>query len=164
MTYLFDANTFIEANNRYYAMNVCPAYWEWIKKSHDSSLVISVTNVRDELVSYGDDLSEWAKTNGDIFKPVSDEGVQGAFGEVVNYLTTVQGMKPGALDRFLSGADPWLIAKAMNDGLTVVTHENYSPEIKKDFKIPNVCEHFGIPYLDTFQVLAALEAKFILQG
>lgn len=28
--YLLDANTFIEAKNRYYSMNICPGFWQWI--------------------------------------------------------------------------------------------------------------------------------------
>ncbi len=28
--YLFDANVFIEAKNRYYAFDICPGFWEWM--------------------------------------------------------------------------------------------------------------------------------------
>mgnify|MGYP006298525777 CR=1 FL=1 len=30
MAYLLDANVFIEAKNRYYGMDFCPAFWDWL--------------------------------------------------------------------------------------------------------------------------------------
>ena len=37
MTYLLDANTLIEAKNRYYRMTVCPAYWSWVGRDRKST-------------------------------------------------------------------------------------------------------------------------------
>lgn len=34
MTYLLDANTLIEAKNRYYQMSICPGYWDWLHKAN----------------------------------------------------------------------------------------------------------------------------------
>ncbi|MFS2059288.1 DUF4411 family protein [Kosakonia cowanii] len=28
MRYLLDANTYIQAKNQYYGMDICPAYWK----------------------------------------------------------------------------------------------------------------------------------------
>ncbi len=71
-------------------------------------------------------------------------------------------MKVGALEEFLGGADPWLIAKAITTGATVVTHEVLNREVKRKFIIPNVCEMFGVPYMNTFELLNKLEARFVL--
>lgn len=30
MQYLLDANVFIEAKNRYYGFDFCPAFWNWL--------------------------------------------------------------------------------------------------------------------------------------
>ncbi len=34
MAYLLDANVFIEAKNRHYGFDFCPAFWDWLKKGH----------------------------------------------------------------------------------------------------------------------------------
>lgn len=73
-------------------------------------------------------------------------------------------MKAGALDEFLGGADPWLIAKAMTINATVVTHEQLNPAARRKFLIPNVCQRFGVRFVDTFELLNALEARFVLGG
>ena len=73
-------------------------------------------------------------------------------------------MKAGALDEFLGGADPWLIAKAMTMNATVVTHEQLNLAVRRKFLIPNVCQHFGVLFIDTFEMLNALEARFVLEG
>lgn len=71
-------------------------------------------------------------------------------------------MKAGALDEFLGGADPWLIAKAMTINVTVATHEQLNLAARRKFLIPNVCQHFGVRFVDTFELLNALEARFVL--
>jgi hypothetical protein len=73
-------------------------------------------------------------------------------------------MKAGAVEEFLAGADPWLIAKAMTmHDCVVVTHEQFNPQIKRKFSIPNVCQTFGIHWINTFQALDATGAEFRLQ-
>jgi hypothetical protein len=78
--------------------------------------------------------------------------------------STAPQIKAGALDEFLGGADPWLIAKAMTINATVVTHEQLNLAARRKFLIPNVCQHFGGPFIDTFELLNALGARFVLGG
>lgn len=163
MKYLLDSNTLIEAKNRYYNMNFCPAYWQWIRIQHEALEVSSISLVGDELKHGHDELADWAKDNPDLFLDVSDEATQNAFSQIAEYLSgQASAMKEGALEEFLSGADPWLIAKAMACDAIVVTHEKYNPDIKRKFLIPNVCEYFNVSWIDTFELLQKLEAKFIL--
>ena len=62
----------------------------------------------------------------------------------------------------MTGSAPWLIATAMATGATIVTQEVYKPDIKRKIHIPNVCKLLEEPYMDTFEMLHDLEAKFIL--
>ncbi|MCY1454589.1 hypothetical protein D9M71_716660 [compost metagenome] len=71
-------------------------------------------------------------------------------------------MKIGAMEEFLAGADPWLIAKAMTTGATVVTHEVLNLDAKRKFIIPNICQELSVPFLNTFELLHRLEARFVL--
>lgn len=163
MKYLFDSNTLIEAKNRYYSMAVCPAYWQWLLRKNLSNDVASISLVGKELRDGTDELADWVTNNQKLFIAVDDEETQTNFGAVANLVMELAAkMKAGAANEFLSGADPWLIAKAMTTGATVVTHESYHPDAKKKFLIPNICKHFGVGYIDTFEMLDTLEARFVL--
>ena len=162
MKYLLDSNTFIEAKNRYYRMKVCPGYWLWIRKKHTSAIVASVKLVGTELTDGKDELSSWAKKYPDLFVPVDDLPTQKNYAKVVAHANGLQGMKAGALEEFLAKADPWLIAKAMTLGAVVVTHESFDLKNKRKITIPNVCNHFGVEWMNTFDMLDALNARFSL--
>ncbi len=162
MKYLLDANTFIEAKGRYYGMGICPAYWDWLLKAHEKQDIVSIQMVKVELVRGNDELSEWVKDNSHIFIPESDEKIQTAFRIVVQKVYKMHHMKQGTHEEFLGGADPWLIATAMATGATIVTQEVYKPDIKKKIHIPNVCKLLNVSYLNTFEMLHELEAKFVL--
>jgi Domain of unknown function (DUF4411) len=165
MIYLLDANTLIEAKNRYYSMTICPGYWAWIMQSHGQGVVASIQTVGDELKQGNDELATWAKQHDGLFWDVSDEATQAAFAQVATHVASqAHLMKPGAVDDFLAGADPWLIAKAMTTpDCILVTHEQFNPQMKRKFSIPNVCQAFGMPWVNTFQALDATGAEFRLQ-
>ncbi|NRR34330.1 DUF4411 family protein [Oxalobacteraceae bacterium] len=163
MKYLLDSNTLIEAKNRYYSMTVCPAYWLWLIQKNQSHDVASITSVSKELREGKDELAEWAIANPEIFLEVDDDETQINFGEVANLVFgKAATMKTGAVEEFLSGADPWLIAKAMTTKATVVTHEAFHADVKRKFLIPNICRHFGVSWINTFEMLDTLEARFVL--
>lgn len=165
MKYLLDSNTLIEAKNRYYDMTVCPAYWDWIIHSNGKNDVASIEMVADEIKKGNDDLAKWVETNSGLFLTESDEATQKCFDNVLEALgAETPKMKPGAFEEFLSGADPWLIAKAMSTGATVVTHEVYNPAIIRKFTIPNMCAKLGVQYMNTFQLLSILDARFVLKA
>ena len=148
MNYLLDANTLIEAKNRYYQMSICPGYRDWLRKANHAGEVNSIRSVRDELLHGNDALAEWVKDHAHLFLDESDDATQTAFAEVAQHLAnTALQMKAGAIEEFLGGADPWLIAKAMTINATVVTHEQLN---------------LGVPFIDTFELLNALEARFVL--
>jgi hypothetical protein len=163
LKYLLDSNTFIEAKNRYYNMTVCPAYWLWILQKYVAQDVASISMVGDELKKGDDELAAWVKDHPDLFISVHDDDTQACFAIVANFVVESSGkMKAGAAADFLSGADPWLIAKAMATGAPVVTHESLDPIIKKKFLIPNICKEFGVNWMNTFDMLYKLEARFVL--
>jgi hypothetical protein len=162
VNYLLDANTLIEAKNRYYQMSICPGYWDWLRKANHAGEVVSIRSVRDELLRGNDALAEWTKGHAPLFLEESDQATQTAFAQVAQHVaSTAPQMKAGALDEFLGGADPWLIAKAMTINATVVTHEQLNLAARRKFLIPNVFQHFGVSFVDTFELLNALEAWFV---
>lgn len=163
MRYLLDSNTFIQAKNLYYRMDVFPCYWDWIIQQNQAAIVSSINFVYDELATGNDGLAVWAKENKYLFIGTDDEDTQNAYAEVAEYIASNQaGMKVNAMGDFLSGADPWLIAKARTTNAIVVTHEKKDPLNRKKFLIPNVAEHFGVECLNTFDLLLDLRACFAL--
>jgi hypothetical protein len=163
-SYLLDANTLIEAKNRYYQLSICPGFWDWLLRNMESGLIASVESVEAELRRGNDSLAGWAREHTKMFLPESDQSTQTAFAEVAQHLAPLapQMKVAGALEEFLGGADPWLIAKARVLGATIVTHERLNMANRKKFLIPNVCKHFEVPFMDTFERLNLLGAQFVL--
>lgn len=162
MAYILDSNTFIEAKNRYYGMNVCPGFWDWLLLSNTHGHLYSIEMVKKELEKGNDDLNQWAKNNSQLFVKESDLETQNSYGEIAAYAMSLENLNAGAQEEFLRVADSWLIAKAKSTGSTLVTHEQLNPNTKKKILMPNVCEEFGIKWMNTFDCLEELEAKFVL--
>lgn len=160
--YLLDANTYIEAKNRYYQMSFCPAYWDWLDQQYQSGSLASVSSVYDELANKGDELSDWVQPRRDQFHPVSADDIQIKMAEVAQYVADLPNKSPANIGQFLSGADPWLVARASLTGETIVTHEVPVDANSKKVKIPNICDHFEVDYINTFELLNLLDARFML--
>lgn len=162
MLYLLDSNIFIEAKNRYYGMDFCPAFWDFLDRQIELQTIISTKNVFDELSTWDDELSDWIKDREDsgFFLPIDDKETQEEFIKISNYVVSF-GYTSDAVSTFLDVADPWIIAKAKTLEAILICHEKSSPQAKK-IKIPNVCDYFGVKYESTFEMLRNLNAKFIL--
>ena len=160
MSYCLDANIFIQAKNRHYAMDFCPAFWDFIIQQSDTGSVFSIIPIYDELVKGRDELAEWAKEHkASLFIDISDTETQERFAEIADHV--IQNYSEEETAHFLSGADPWLIAKAITTGSTLVTHEVLAPGAKK-VKIPNICQVFSVTYVSPFEMLRGLKASFVL--
>jgi len=159
--YLLDTNIFIEAQNRYYASDICPGFWDWLDDANARGLIASIGEVYDELAGRGDQLAGWieARRNTGWFLDVTDDATQTAFAEVVHHVESVPRYTRPNKDLFLDGADPWLIAKARTMQWAVATHEQFNEHTTK-VKIPNVCRNFDIASHNTFDILRNLQASF----
>ncbi len=169
--YLLDANVFIEAKNRYYGFNLCPGYWTALIAEHNNGRVLSIDRVRDELVTVRnevddepDPLSDWAKNKvpDGFFKKTQDQAVINAFQGMVTWVNSEAQFTSAAKSEFASAADGWLVAYARVNGLVVVTHEEFAPDVKKKVPIPNVCLVFNVEYVTTFEMLQDLNVRFVL--
>jgi uncharacterized protein DUF4411 len=160
MAYLLDANVFIEAKNRYYGLDFCPAFWEWLVVSNASDLVFSIEKVADEVEAGGDDLAAWAAQRGPRFFLKPDTTMLPALGTVSTWATS-QRYDPAAVNTFLLVADYYLVAHALAHRHTVVTHEVASTGTKK-IKIPDACIGLGIKCMTPFAMLRLERARFVL--
>lgn len=163
MKYLLDSNTYIQAKNFYYGMDICPAYWDWLDQQFQLGTVASIDMIGKELKDGNDELTEWVKARPEHFINNDDAETQIMFTEIVQAIVSGD-YNPGNRDSFLAKADPWLIAKAKSIGATVVTHEALLAPNTKKVKVPNICQQFGVPCLNTFQFLRELNACFVLSN
>jgi hypothetical protein len=160
VTYLLDANVFIQAKNLQYGFDFCPAFWHWIEREHRAGTVFSIEKIEDELAGQADELSLWAKTMGSRFFLPPDAPVIPALGAVSTWANT-QAYEPAAVSTFLQVADYYLVAHALAHSLVVVTHEVPSSSVRK-IKIPDVCIGIRVKFMTPYEMLRAERARFVL--
>jgi len=158
MLYLFDANILIEAHKRYYGLDFAPGFWEFIEREANKTTLKSNDMILAELKSYGDDLSQWADDKKDDIFDISseEEEIQRYFSEIADYVNDHPVYSAAHKAKFLSGADPWLIAASKYLDAILVTHEVFVPGNSKKVKIPNIANKFGVQTIDTFNMIRSL--------
>ena len=116
-------------------------------------------------MAHKDDLNSWArmKATGRFFKGTADKKVSDAFGDMVNWVQNEHQFTSEAKAVFSSVADGWIVAYAKANGLVVVTHEQYAPDVKNRVPIPNVCLEFEVKHCNTFEMLRDLKEQFVLK-
>jgi hypothetical protein len=162
MAYLLDANVFIEAKQRHYGMDFCPAFWNWLVDANGKGLVFSIERVFDELEVGEDELAEWATERGNPFFLPPDQAMLSSLAAVADWVRG-QDYRPAAVSSFLDDADYYLIAFAHAHKHTVVTQEVPSDGVRR-VKIPNVCIGMEVKYFNAFQMLRRERARFVLAG
>ena len=160
MTYLLDANVFIQAKNLHYGLDFCPAFWEWLIAQNEAKRVFSIEKVGDEIDAGADELADWAAQRGPGFFLKPDAAMLPALGTVSSW-TTNQNYDPAAVNTFLQIADYYLVAHALAHEYVVVTHEVAAASAKK-IKIPNVCIGLGIKVMSPYEMLRHERARFVL--
>jgi len=143
MIYVFDSNTLINIFNHYYPKQF-PSFWDNFNGFISKQTIISVPEVRKELERRGDRLSDWATSHRELFLPPNAEesGFITEIFKVRHFRILIQKKQ-----QYIEGpaADPFIIAKAKVINGCVVTQEKHAENAAK---IPNVCDHFGIPCIN----------------
>ena len=162
MAYLMDANVFIMAKNLHYGMDFCPAFWEWLIRTHQAGRVFSIEKVGDEIRAGDDDLAKWAaqRDAGFFLSPGAD--ALAALGTVSTWVTGQKVYSPAAKNTFLQIADFYLVAQALAGGHVVVTHETPKNSVNI-IKIPNVCLGVKVKFMSPFEMLRIERARFVLE-
>lgn len=162
-TYLLDANILIQAYREYYAFDICPGFWDWLKHHCRADNIRSIDRVYEEIATGGDALSDWVDNAPEsFFLSTAEMDTQNTFAEIIDWANS-RNFMPAALATFADAADGWLVACAKVHGMTVVTSEKYHANRISSVKIPNVCEEFGVSYLGTFEMMRELGAELTWQ-
>lgn len=159
MSYLLDANVFIQAKNAYYGFDICPGFWDWIDNAHQAGRVASIDRIGDELKAGNDNLATWARARPGLFLP-ADTQVITSLRETSAWAAGSDQYDQAAVREYTRVADSQLVAHAHAHGLTVVTHE--LPSTGKKIKIPNACNALGVPYTSITSVLRSEGVALVL--
>lgn len=139
--YVFDSNIFIGLERRQ-PRDLYPSVWKKLDELMDNGTIISSMEVLDELSTGDDDLLIWAKNKKESFLP-SDVSLQQRVRKILaEDRTLVEGGKKK------NNADPFVIALAQEKSCIVVTEETRSGNPNVAPKIPDICEKYGIPYIN----------------
>ena len=158
--FLLDTNIFIEAHRRYYALDLCPGFWECLSYHARQRHLSSIDRVRAE-IREGDALSRWIHDAPDeLFVSSADPVVANIFKAMLTWVQRNPQFQPQAKSEFAVAADGWLAAYSKVHGAVLVTHEAADPNVRRRVPLPNVCDQFGVVVQDTFDMLRELEVRF----
>ena len=165
MKYLLDANVFLQAANIHYPIGTFPSVWHWLDgfARQEDGVVFVLDAVFDEVAKdKTDEVALWMK---DIARSVwrvksEDKKTQRSFAEIANWVNANPQYSGPAKNAFLSGADPWLVAKAKVEGMCIVSQEVSAPQSKSSIKLPDVSQVFEIHCINTIAFMRELEARF----
>lgn len=151
MIYVFDTSPLSTLFRNYYRSRF-PTLWEQFDGLVADGVVVSTREVARELDEGPVEAARvWCRSNKHVF-PTPNAG-EGAFvAQIYGVKHFQQNIEQKKLFRGGKTADPFVIAKAATSGGTVVTLEEYKPNAAK---IPNICEHFGIPCLSLEEFMEA---------
>jgi len=144
------------------AFEICPGFWDCLIHHHETGRIISIDRVREEILA-GDALESWAKDSApsSLFAATTNAAVVQHYEDVVSWAQANSQFNSEAKTEFARVADAWLCAFAKTNAQhIVVTHEEFSPQARRWVPIPNVCQKFGVGYVDPFTMLKELRVRF----
>lgn len=154
--YCIDTSALVDGWTRYYPPDVFPPLWDKLEEMIGRKEIIAPDEVLRELSKKEDELFKWATKNDGLFAPL-DATVQAATQEI---LAVFPRLVDSERDRSI--ADPFVIALARVRGCCVVTGEKTSGNPKRP-KIPNVCDHFKIRYVNMLQFMREQKWQFTIR-
>jgi hypothetical protein len=156
--YLFDSDVLIASARLHYSPAYCQVFWDWLTDGHKSEIFFSIDKVKGELLDgQKDPLNAWANSSDmdDFFLPSLSALVQ--WQKITTYaVNPAKQFTEAAKEKFLNGdkADAWLIAYAAQHGnFVIVTNEVSAKHSKKEIKLPDAAEEFGIKTVKLFDIM-----------
>lgn len=161
-SFWLDTDSLVRPSAEGYRFAILPRFWEFLEEQGKQQVIVSSVRVLEELEVKSkkpDDLLIWArKQQGTLFlEPGKD--VQEAFKVIADKVANTPRYYPQHVHKFLSGADPWLIAHAKVFGGKVVTFEKSEPN-SHNVKIPDVAGEFGVLCLNIYDALSEMRVSF----
>lgn len=154
--FLLDANVLMTAARFYYAFDLLPGFWSVLNSQAQNGSVCSIERVHEEINRGNDELVSWVNSTFlDYCFRTDTPAVVQAYADIIRWSQGQRQYKQAILDAFAryDHADPWLVAYAKANPSVVVTLESANPATRKKIPLPIVCEAFGVPWVNTFDML-----------
>jgi hypothetical protein len=148
LPYSVDTSGLLDGWVRYYSPEVFPSLWKQMEAAAADGTIRAVQDVLLELEKQDDDVCAWAKEH--ITFVALEDQIQTVAIQILAQFPQLVNPR-----RSRSVADPFVIALAQVQGLTVVTAERASGSVQKP-RMPDVCAGLGvkcIPLLGMFKEL-----------
>jgi len=159
MKYLIDANILISGYKKYFPMDVHVSYWKTIKEQIAIGNFVIIDKVKDEIQD--EPLVAWMNqnVNKQLYETSTDS--MNEYKHIQMWANGNPNFGAVHKEHFAKGnvADPFLVAKALKCGYTVVTYEEAGGRGTTKIKIPDVCEQFGVPCITINDALRELKIK-----
>lgn len=150
-TYVFDNSPLSVLFKNFYRSRF-PTLWAQFDTLVDEGRILSTREALREIEDgASDECRAWAAQNSALF--ASPTGAEGAF--VARIFAVPHFQQNIEQRKILQGgknADPFVIARAAVANATVVTMESLRPN---GAGIPNICDHFNVPWLSLEQFMEA---------
>ncbi|MBI2816418.1 MAG: DUF4411 family protein [Acidobacteria bacterium] len=163
MRYWLDADTFINANNGPYPILNARSFWKSLTDQVKQGRIVAPKRVFDEVTKgrkKDDALAIWMKLR-------KTEGLCQKCTLQIDKIATKIGdyvfggrYQPRHAMEFSKGADPWLIAFAIDDHGTVVTNESKKYANAQKVRIPDVCDHFNVRCITLNELIIEINLQF----
>lgn len=166
MDYLIDANCFIESKNVTNPLDVAISFWAKIKDLALAGRIHSIDKVKTELMSMGDELSEWVRDEipDSFFYSTNTADVQQNVADLRNWAVGTGQYDNKAIQDFNSStvADSYLAGYAATDNqnIKVVTNEKAGTGSKHSVKLPDACSQKGVSCLRIMEMLREMGETF----
>jgi len=154
MIYLIDTDAIIKLFNTYSPKFFQPV-WDEIGFIISNKLFISTKTNYEELAIKDDDCFKFFKNNFQVMFIETDSESQKIVKEILNQFPDL--IEVGS-ER--EESDPFLIATAITKKGKIITEERLldkgavnNPQRKEKMRIPNVCNHYGVPWMRAIQFM-----------
>jgi hypothetical protein len=154
--YLLDANVLMTAARFYYAFDLLPNFWSVLNSLAQNGSICSIDRVHEEINKGNDELVSWVNgTFLDYFFKTDTPVVMQAYADIIRWSQGQRHYNQAVLEAFAryDHGDTWLVAYAKAHQVAIVTLESANPATKKKIPLPIVCEAFGVPWINTFDML-----------
>ena len=158
--YVPDTNVLVTAYHHYYAPDICPGFWASLSHHIDSGRLSIIDRVYDEIISPAG-LVEWVeRATNRAFAATGAQPVADAYRQLIDWVQDNPQFTAAARADFARSADGWLAGYAMANRAVVVTNEVSAPDARRRVPLPNLCDQFNIPCINTFEMLRNLGVRF----
>jgi hypothetical protein len=157
LLHLLDANVLITANRLYYPQDRVPEFWDWLLHHAQNGQLKLPVEMVEEIRQGNDALAEWLSDRNHLNALCLEEEADVALVRVV----VTRGYASDLTDQEIEiiGRDPFLVSYALKDheNRCVVTTEVSKPRrVRANRRIPDVCEHLNVQWMDSFGLTSAL--------